>query len=255
MNEIHDSSHETEPAGPTSLWGRLFNVFAAPGEVFEELKGRPASHANWLVPAVLGCLMGLFFVGVILSQPDLFSEIIGAQEAGMEKQVAAGNMTEQQAADALEMVRGVTRIMMPIMAVVGTFFSMIFFALLVWLLAAKILKGDVSFMKALEVVGLSWMIGILGGLVTLCLVLIKGTMAAGPSAAFFLETFDPASSMHQLMATANIFTVWHLAILSTGVSKVTGRSFGLAAGWIFGAWLIVGGGWAVISALLARMQG
>ena len=36
-----------------SLAARLLNVFATPGDVFDDVKVAPASTANWLVPALL----------------------------------------------------------------------------------------------------------------------------------------------------------------------------------------------------------
>lgn len=239
---------------PTSLWSKMFNILAAPGEVFDEIRRLPAANANWLVPAVLSCVVGLVFTTVMLAQPDLIAEITKAQEAAMDKQVAAGAMTEAQAEKTVETIRGVTKIMMPVMAVVGTFVYIAMIALLLWLLMAKIFKAGVSVMKAFEITGLSSVIGILGGLVTLCIVLIKGTMVAAPNAALFLETFDPTNPVHQVLGALNVFTLWFMAVLAVGVSRQTGRSFGASAGWIFGSWLVVRGLSIVGSVFLSRMQ-
>jgi len=55
---------ETPPALPpelpasqpptTSLAARLMNVFAVPGEVFDEVKASAHSAGNWLLPALVG---------------------------------------------------------------------------------------------------------------------------------------------------------------------------------------------------------
>ena len=38
---------------PSSLAGRLLNIFATPGDVFEDLKTAQHAVANWLVPIVI----------------------------------------------------------------------------------------------------------------------------------------------------------------------------------------------------------
>ncbi len=53
------------PAPTTSLAGRLLNVFAAPGEVFEEVKATPPSVANWLVPVIIYAVVGAISVCMV----------------------------------------------------------------------------------------------------------------------------------------------------------------------------------------------
>ena len=58
-----------------SLTARLFNVFADPGEVFEEVKNGKPSAANWMVPALVFALAGVISVVVIFSQPAIVQQI------------------------------------------------------------------------------------------------------------------------------------------------------------------------------------
>ena len=44
---------EAPPPPAMSLVGRLLNVFATPGDVFQEVKAAPETAANWLVPALI----------------------------------------------------------------------------------------------------------------------------------------------------------------------------------------------------------
>lgn len=125
---------------------------------------------------------------------------------------------------------------------------------LLWLLTAKILKGGTGLIKAFELAGLTAMISAAGGLATMTLVLLKGDIQAGFNLGLLLQRFDPASYSHQILAMCNGFTIWYLAILSLGVSKLTGRPFGAAGIWVFGFWAIVGGGLALGGAWWARVQ-
>ena len=55
----------------TSLSARLLNIFAAPGDVFEEIKARQPAPADWLTPLLCSCLAGVLFVWVAFSQETI----------------------------------------------------------------------------------------------------------------------------------------------------------------------------------------
>src|SRR6266496_3119193 len=91
-------------AGPkpsSSLLGRLANVYADPSEVFDEIKTAPASVTNWLVPVLLGCLVGILYTLVVFSQENVLHSIRERQEARVRKQfhkqAEAGKMSREQA--------------------------------------------------------------------------------------------------------------------------------------------------------------
>ena len=67
-------------AGPpsTSLGARLFNVFATPGDVFEEVRQSKPCVGNWLLPMFLSCVIGVISVLVIFSQEAIQHQVIQA---------------------------------------------------------------------------------------------------------------------------------------------------------------------------------
>src|SRR5438552_3667032 len=69
------------------LGGRLMNVFTGPGEVFEEVRKGPPSTANWLLPIVLWCLVGIVSTFVVLSQDAIVQQIKEQQERAMQKKL------------------------------------------------------------------------------------------------------------------------------------------------------------------------
>ena len=85
----------------TGIGSRLLNVFAAPGEVFEEVKNSPPSTANWLVPALIYIAVGVISAFVIFSQPAIIQQIRDQQAQMMDQQVKAGKMTQAQADQAM----------------------------------------------------------------------------------------------------------------------------------------------------------
>src|SRR5882757_5484953 len=80
----------------TSLTARLLNVFAAPGDVFEEIKARQPVASDWLLPLLVSCLAGVVFIWVVFSQENILRPIREAQEQAIQKQIDAGNMSKEQ---------------------------------------------------------------------------------------------------------------------------------------------------------------
>jgi hypothetical protein len=239
-----------------SLPARLFNVYAAPGEVFESGRSSPPTHVNWLVPTMLSALLGVVFSLVVLGQPDIANSAFAAQEKALQKRVDAGKLTQQQADQQIAVMRK----MVPVMkyfgmagALFGTVASLLVISGLVWVLTAKILKGDVSFLKTLELVGLAGMIPVAGGLIAMLVVLLKGDINSGANLGLLVGTLDPRNVVHQILAAVNLPTLWHNAVLSIGVSKLSGQSVLKSAAWVFGFWLVVGGAMTIASVVWANV--
>jgi hypothetical protein len=96
------------------------------------------------------------------------------------------------------------------------------------LIARWLLKAQIPYMKAVEVAGLSSMIAILGGVVSLLLMVILGRMIATPSLALLLSDFDMTNKKHYLLAAVNAFNFWMVAVMGLGLARLTGASFGRA---------------------------
>jgi len=63
---------EVQSAAPKtpamSVAARMLNIFAAPGEVFDDIKNSPALTSSWLVPAVVLVVVGWICSAIVLSQ-------------------------------------------------------------------------------------------------------------------------------------------------------------------------------------------
>jgi len=239
-----------------SLSGRMFNVYAAPGDVFESIRSSPPSHANWIAPTVLSALLGVIFSVVILGQPDIAASAFAGQEAALQERVDVGKLTQKQADQQIAVMRK----MLPVMkyfgmagALFGTVVSLVVISGLVWVLTAKILKGDVSFLKTLEMVGLAGMIPVAGGLIAMLIVLLKGDINSGANLGLLVGTLDPRNVGHQILAAVNLPTLWYNAVLSIGVSKLSGQPVLKSAAWVFGFWLVVRGAMTIASVVWANV--
>jgi hypothetical protein len=234
----------SEQAGPTapqsSLMGRLANVYAAPGEVFDQVKASPPSTANWLAPVLIFIVVGGGGGWLVLSQASVKQQLRDIQEQAIQKQVDKGRLSQKQADSAMQAGEKFANIGaiagVAVVTPLAAFASPLLWGLAVWLVGVKILKGNFTYMKALEVAGLANMIGVLGSIVWTLLILITGNFFASPGLMLLVKDFDPQNSLHSVLAAINVMTFWGLAVKAIGLSRLSGASFGKAAVWIFVIW-------------------
>jgi hypothetical protein len=221
------------------------NVFAAPGDVFSEVKTSAPSVANWLVPAILFMVLSWLSAGLIFSQPAIRQQISEISTKAIDRQVEKGKISSAQAEQARAAAEKFGRIGSEIGAVVGpvfaAFISPFFGGLILWLVGSFALKGPFPYMKAVEVAGLSNMILALGVIVKTLLILITGNLFASPSLALLVKDFDPQNSVHSLLTMMDVMVFWLLTVRSIGLARLSGASVGKAALWIFGIWIVFTG--------------
>jgi hypothetical protein len=220
---------ELKPA-PTSVWSRLLNVIASPGEVFEEVKNSKPSTANWLVPALILAVAGAIATFIIFSQPVIIQKIHDQQVAVMDQQVKDGKMTQAQEDQALAMMDkfagpGMMKIFGSVGAVFGAFVHIFWWAFVLWLMASVVLKIKIPYMKAAEVAGLATMILVLGAIVSTLLTVITGKLGATLSPALAVSDFNVKNKLHMLLAALNVFNLWLVWVSASGLSRLTGAPF------------------------------
>lgn len=225
-----------------SLAGRMFNVIAAPGEVFEQIKDEPVRSSNWLAPACLLILLSWLGSALVFSQPSIQQQLRDITDQAIDKQIQAGKLTQQQGEQAREVAAKFGSIGSKLAAFgAPVFFGLalpFWWGLLIWLVGTKAMKGDFSYMKGVEVAGLAGMIGALDAVVRTLLILIMGSLFASPSLALFLKQFDPQNHSHALLSIINVMTFWVLGVRSVGLARLAGSSFAKAGAWVFGFWAL-----------------
>lgn len=237
-----------------SLVGRLLNVFATPGDVFEEVKAAPEATANWLVPALILVAASWAAALLIFSQPAIKQQLSELTEQAIQRQIDTGHLSEQQAEQAR--VAGekwaiiAAQIFAALIPMFQGFVAPFLWGLIVWLLGAQFFKGHFPYMKAVEVVGLANMIGVLEVIVKTLLIVGLGNLYASPSLALLVKQFDPQNPVHGLLAAVNVMTFWLLAVRAIGLARLSGASFAKAAVWVFGIWAAYTGFFIGIAALV-----
>jgi hypothetical protein len=243
---VQESAPDAPHRPAMSFAARLLNVFAVPGEVFEGVKTNRISIANWLVPALLLAAVGMVSVTVAVSQPALHEQLresSGKLAKVLQQQVNEGKLEQADADSALVAWRALTdpvtlRTMGAAAVAVFNVGRVFWWALLLWLLARAFLRVRVDYLKALEVSGLGLMISVLGGVVTLLLMVNLPKLFATTDLVLAASNFDPRGANHLLLGVANLFSLWLVGVLSVGLARLTGVPFIRAAWLVFAAWVI-----------------
>jgi len=233
------------PALPSmSLTARLANIFAAPGEVFDELKTSPPRSVNWIVPLAAAIVVGITYGMLVFSQPGVLQNMREINEKKFQKMVEAGKLTQQQAD---QMLATTEKLMSPgfwkVIWILGSVFgkpgALFLIALIVWLLGRFALHGTFDYLQAVEITGLSTMITVLGGIIALLLAVIYGNMSMTPGPVLLIRHFDATNKLHLLLSALNVFSLWYIAVLSLGLARLSGTSFCKSALWLYGIWMVL----------------
>jgi hypothetical protein len=196
---------EADAFAVTTLRAKLINIFACPGDVFDEIAAAPHRASNWLAPTLLVCAAGIGAVFLSPAKPP---------------------------ADELTRTAVLT-------VILSTWIGTVWSALVLWTIGRLFLKVQFPFLKAVEVAALSGMILALGTVVTSLLALATGDPAARPALSLFVREFDPANRVHAALAALNLFHFWIAGVLAVGLSKLSGVSFKEAAFWTIGYWMVL----------------
>ena len=233
------------PRASMSLGARLFNIFATPGEVFDQLKGAAVSAANWVLPALLLIILSWVGATLVFSQDSIQQQLKEITDQAVEKQIAKQHMSDQQAEQARAMAAKFGAISSRVGAyaapVLMGFAIPFWWGLILWLVGTKAFKADFSYMKGVELAGLAGMISALDAVVRTLLILILGNLFASPSLALFVKEFNPQNPVHGILAAVNLMTFWVLAVRAMGLARISGVGFGKAAAWVFGIWALFTG--------------
>jgi hypothetical protein len=238
-------SDASSPAPRTSLLGRLVNVIAAPGDVFDEVKTAPASVWNWLLPTLLLMVVGGAGLTLIFSQPAMRQQQDEAQAKVIHRLVEKGKLPREQADTILLNAGGGPAwkyILGPAVGVAALSLASPFWgAFLIWLIGSKIHKGGFGYVKALEVAGLANTVAVLGSLLKTLLVLALGSIYASTSAAMLLKEFDPFQLSHSALAMLDVFALWICVVRALGMARLGNLSFGLCLTWLLLIWAALNG--------------
>jgi uncharacterized membrane protein YphA (DoxX/SURF4 family) len=240
----------TEHIKPMPLFERVANVFAAPGELFENVRLTAPTASNWIIPLILMIIVAVAMSQLVISNPSLRDQMGALIKKSMEESVQSGRMTQEQADQAYEQFASPSSTMAMVIRLVATIagIPIVLFvvALAYWLLGKWGMKATAPYMKVVEIIGLTFLIGALESLITTIMMFLMDSLYASPSLGLaVLKDFDIQNKLHVALAKVNVFTLWSLAVTSVGLSKLFQRDFAKVAVLVFALWIV----WCVVSIL------
>jgi hypothetical protein len=252
-----DLMEEQAPLAPTiSLSDIIINVFASPAEAFEGIRTSPTRASVWVIPLLLTFVLTIGYTWMMFTNEAIKSQMIETQRERMQEQVQSGKISQERAdqiTDGMEKGSGMMMAFGIVAAII--YISVVLFvgALFLWLIGRLALKAEAGYGKYLELWGSSMWIGMLGLIVTALLLMAFNSMYASPSAALaVLSNYSPKNSLHRLLSSLNIFSIWQMIVLGIGLSKFSGKPLSVGIGLSFSLWFA----WVLISVFaLASMFG
>ena len=227
------------PPPGTSLAARLLNIFAVPGQVFDEVKASPPRLSNWLGPALLVLAVGWFAAWLVYSREPIQRQLREMADQAIQKQVEKGQMTQKDAERSREFSRLGARVLPFVTPVFLALIAPLGWGLILWGIGGRILGSPFPLAKAVEVAGLANTICVLEIAVKTLLIIGVGNLLASSNPAALLKDFDPKNPGHSLLLVANLMAFWILVVRAIGLARLTGVPFPRAATWVFGAWLLM----------------
>jgi hypothetical protein len=248
---------EQAPAAPTiSLSDIIVNVYASPAEAFEGIRTSPTRASVWVIPLLLTFVLTIGYTWMMFTNESIKSQMIDMQRERLQEQVQQGKIPQERAdqiTDGMEKGSGMMMAFGIVGAVIMISITLFVGALFLWLIGKLALKAEAGYGKYLELWGSSMWIGMLGLIVSALLLMAFNSMFASPSAALaVLSNYSPKNSIHRLLTSLNVFSIWQTAVVGIGLSKFSGKSMGVGIGASFALWIA----WVLISVFaLASMFG
>ncbi len=245
----------TQPPGeatvaPMSFTEKLTNVFASPGELFDNVRATLSTPSNWIVPMIIFIVIAFGMSQLTLRNPSLSeqlkTQIAQQNEKRFQEAIQNGKMTAEQADQAREQTAAFTDPAKPWMTIITgvsllvmTPIATFLICLVYWLIGKTVMKATAPYMKVVEVVGLTFFIGALEMIITTIMAIGFDKLHAGPNLALaVLDTFSVENKLHILLSKINLFTFWDLGVVGIGLSRLFQKDLAKVLVLVFALWAI-----------------
>ncbi|KAA0209944.1 YIP1 family protein [Ignavibacteria bacterium CHB1] len=257
---IRQSEHTPDALLPKMSAGDIISgVLSSPGETYSEMAiSRPANY--WLIPILIVLILNGISIFLSFQNPELIQkkmdESLEKTRTKLEEQIKSGEITREQADQALEMQKKFTNpesILFKITSYASStiFVIAVFFVLsLALFIGMKIFKSDMSFQNILNVVGSASIITAIGGIVSIAISLMLGEIKT-ISPALLINKSSAGDIGYSILSSIDAFTIWAYVVISIGLVKIGNISTGKSYGLVFGLWIV----WLIFVALFTVVFG
>lgn len=247
MSEMNEATAAARADGPPlSLLQRTIAVFARPNQAWGGLRER----AQWWFPLLLLIVVSLTSSTLIFQRA-----IVPMIEDSIDRQVATGQMSGQQADQVVEMMSGpfglVVNVVGPIVIMLPV--VILITALVIWFGAGFVLGTGLRFRLALEVAAWSSLVSIPANLIGAAMGWARGTMQ-GVHVGFgaLLPAMDDPTrfgvALRSFLDWIGPLSIWFVIVAIIGASVLSGAPR-KSVGWVLGALYVAIG--LVVAAMAA----
>lgn len=201
----------TNPAQARNIWAIVGDVFLAPSRAFESFREKP----KFWVPMILVTLILVVVAYVGHDYNQLAAKEIYDAAPNIRPEVRQQIDAQIQSSSAL-VSAGSMLIFFPIITVIGS--------LIAWLFISFFFGKKAKFMTVWSTNLLSGLIAAFGAIVTVPLMIAKGSVYVSLGPAALMSGHDFTSYLYSALNQLDIFSVWWVIVAAMGYSIVFGLS-------------------------------
>lgn len=200
---------ETKTNKDLSVIQKMVGVFFSPKNTFEAIDRKP----DWIVPLLLILIL------TALTTQLLTPKLLPKQLEIMEEKWQEQGLSDDQIEQALAMTQKFSKFSF-FSGIIFTGLFIILFTLFLWFFGNIILGGQTSFKKIFSIYLYSYLILLLGGLITLPLMIVKETQNIHFSLASLFYQESSGDLLYKILRSLDLFSIWHFAILTIAFSVI-----------------------------------
>jgi hypothetical protein len=227
---------------PMPFTEKITNLFASPGELFDNVRDTPNTTSNWLVPLAVFIVVAIAMWQIMLHNPSLLGQLRDQIDKSFQESISQGKMTPDQADQARSMsnpASGLGMILGAVGMVIMPPIGLFVLALVYWLMGKSIMKADVPYIKVAEVVGLTFFLSALESIVTTILMIGLDNLHATPSLGLaVMNDFAATNKLHILLSKVNVFTIWNIAVTGIGLAHLFRKDVPKVLVLVFALWIL-----------------
>lgn len=205
---------------------KLLNLYFNPVDVFKQLNEKP----DWVIPVIITLVIIL-----ILTMVALPKVIIPEQSKRI---MEMDRLTEEQKEIAAGRLEGVQPYITTPIGVIVFSFILIFVKSGILFLIFSIFGEKTIFKKVLAIVSYSFLTGVPEVILKTSLMLIKGSTRVYTGLALLSTNLGVKSPIFRLLERIDIFTIWHLCLISLGLAVIYKINYKKSFTIVFGLWLL-----------------
>ena len=216
---------------PIDVIARMFGTFSSPGKTFATVN-QHVEHMDWLIPLIVTAVVAMASSYIIM--PIAQTAALDAVPEHIQKDATLSGEQQAQVQESMEEVGSIAVV---VSAPIGIAASLFIQAGIFLALANFILGGVGNYKKTLAVVSYGSLVGISGAIVTVPLMLAKGSLNVQVGPGLLLPASMEGSYFYQALTLINLFSVWQYALVAIGLGAIVRVSTKRTACGVFGLWI------------------